>query len=165
MLILVEGVDGSGKSTLCKKLEEHGYSVYRDERDFDKNRLNIVMNLWSSPMKYVCDRSFMTDIVYRSLLGGQHGPVSFQQAIKFLDQDYREDSCKIIYCKSSTSFEDSMKRGEDNIVTKDMSDAISQRYEFFIDICNEWLKTPVMIYNWRENTIQQVIKFIEGGKL
>lgn len=164
MLIIIEGVDGSGKSTLCKQLEEKGYGIYRDERDFDENRLNIVTNLWASPMKYVCDRSFITDIVYRAMYGGRHGPISFNQAIKFLDQNYRKDSCKIIYCDTRTSFEDSMARGENNVTTKLESIMLRRYYESFLQICKEWLNLEIMHYDWHLDDVDKVIKFIEGGK-
>ena len=164
MLILIEGVDGSGKSTLCKQLEEKGYKIYKDERDFDANRLCAVQNMWSSPVKYVCDRSFVTDIIYRTVYGGKHGPTSFNKAIKFLDQNYRKDSCKVIYCNSLTAFEDSMKRGEDNVMTASESVMLRRHYESFLNICNEWLKLDVMRYDWHYDNVDDAIKFIEGGK-
>ena len=84
MLIIVEGGDGSGKSTLCKQLSElDNTDVVRFERGAQVS-LTDYIELAMSTYNYVLDRSFITDIVYRILDNGERESLSFVQMATLL---------------------------------------------------------------------------------
>ena len=80
MIIIVEGTDGTGKSTLCKKIAEHNNITYYKEKLSYEERLSsdydgfthyfkLVNMIYHSKEKMVCDRlhlgEFVNPIVYK----------------------------------------------------------------------------------------------------
>ena len=159
MIVIVEGVDGSGKSTLCKKLVDLGYdqSIITGGPTEYKRYKNLADNYKRSVV--IMDRSFITDMVYRSLDLNERRGMDLYEMVNILKTDV-----KIIHCKSETSYEDSMLRGEDNITSRQRSDIIKNTYDIIISMLKVFTKVEVMNYNWRTNNIGKVIEFIKGGK-
>ena len=159
MIVIVEGVDGSGKSTLCKKLVDLGYDqaiITGGATEFERYE-----NLKNS-YKYsvvVMDRSFITDLVYRSIDCKQRRGMNLYEIMQICD-----DRVKIIHCTSDTSFKDSIERGEDNITTETENLTIKSVYHTIINIFKTFTDVEIMNYDWHINNIDDVINFIKGGK-
>ena len=163
MLIFIEGVDGSGKSTLCKKLTDMGAKqaiIPRgSERQFD-SYMDIEYEDMYAEGDIIFDRCFITDLVYRLQDGGPADKMDLLEMCTIL----QFGNCKIIHCVSSTAFEDSIVRGEDNITDKNKSAEIAYLYDKIITMFEKYLNVPVMRYNWKYNNIDDVINFIKGGE-
>lgn len=154
MLILLEGVDGSGKTTLAKQLKERGYNVCPG---LDRNlpeQAALYAILSYSNKTVILDRSFISEIVYR--LNDDKTPnIKLDDAISILK------NCKIIHCITETSFEDSIVRGEDNITNLDDHCNILDYYLHVLDIFDRFTDTKIFDYDWHTQSVDDVIKFIE----
>lgn len=156
MIVLIEGADGSGKSTLCNQLRLEGYVPINIEQDATQ-RGQYWLAAYDTHI-YVSDRSYITDMVYRIFDGKPRNGMSLQDMLFSLER-----YTKIILCESGTEYDDSMARGEDNITKKADSDKIKQIYNIITSMFKTFADVPVMKYNWRTDDLDDVIKFIEGG--
>ena len=161
MLVIVEGGDGSGKSTLCKYLSNcDNTDVIRFERG-SKVNLTDYIELAMSTYNYVLDRSFITDVVYRLLDNGERESLSFVQMATL----FTTSRIKVVYCETVTQYEDSIKRGEDNIVDKKLSDRLKDLYRIVLTFLEKYADIPVMKYNWKADNPDEVCEFIKTGKV
>ena len=109
MLILVEGADGSGKTTLVNQLSEY-FPTMRINRG-NNHLKELYDNLTCMNEDIVLDRSFITDVVYRLALDDDIGTDGINMF--YMDCILRDSI--VIYCKTVTQFDDAKSRGEDNI--------------------------------------------------
>ena len=80
MIIIVEGTDGTGKSTLCKKIaEQYNISYYKEKLSYEErlssdydgftHYFKLVNMIYHSKEKMVCDRlhlgEFVNPIIYK----------------------------------------------------------------------------------------------------
>lgn len=154
MLVIIEGVDGSGKTTLFNQLSATYDKVTQPANTF----ADLVTIFNSCPKSHVkvCDRSFLTDVVYRA--NDKKKPfseISIGNALVWADE------IAIVLCDNDSSFYDAMRRGEDNIVNKQHSDALRKTYRDACHILNLYEGIPICYYDWHVQTYQDVIDFIE----
>lgn len=160
MLILVEGVDGSGKTTLCKqlvdkcKVQQININGALSEA-FDLYR-SFVSHVTICNTTVITDRSFVTDLVYRLSDDKPRETIDLSQMCYLL-----RGPVAIVLCETDTSYEDAMKRGEDNIIDKQRSDEIKKTYEIITSMFNKFLNVPVYKYNWKKQNVGDVINFIK----
>lgn len=156
MLIFVEGPDGSGKSTLVKALSDK-YATAKVPRNAESIQLWNAIKRVSDGGDVVFDRSPITDLMYR-ILDGEACTCGIDNILYWLH------GSKIIFCNSDTAFKDAMERGETNITDESRHNILSSIYETFMQIL-KLSKYDVMYYDWRYNSLTDVIEFIQGGKL
>lgn len=162
MIVYVEGVDGSGKTTLIKQLEEEfGYEVRLiPSRRTSKEVENYA---WKQFIGYfdnrtvICDRGFISELVYRL-------SDTDDTWLNLSDLAILLQKCKIIYCISKTSFTDAQERGEDNIVTFERHKDIENEYENVLRLLTRFSNIPVYQYDWHNTDIKEVVKFINSNK-
>lgn len=153
MLVLLEGADGSGKTTLCKQLKEFGFNV---EVAVDRTDTNLYEQ-WLKLINKgdaIIDRSFITELVYRTVDGKETGDLNLEQMCYLLKY------CKIILCDTDSAFEDSIKRGENNIVDKETATKIKDTYKLILTMLSKFTKAEVFTYNWKKQKFRDVINFI-----
>ena len=156
MIVLIEGVDGSGKTTLCNQLRFEGYvplNIKQDDEQFIKYIIHA-----DERQIYICDRSFLSDLIYRLEDGKERQGMDLSSMLQILNIN-----TKVIFCHSNTAYIDSMKRGEDNITSKCRNDGINHLYNIIYRMLKIFTDVPVLDYNWKEDKLSDVIKFIEGG--
>lgn len=162
MIVYFEGVDGSGKSTIIKKLQdEFGYDVVTPpQRTDDKRKEYIAWEDFISSYKdkvVLCDRGFISEFVYR-LVDYKITFLTLELFVKLLT------NCKIVHCISPTSFTDAQERGEDNIVTFEQHKRIEQLYFDTMSMINKFTKMPILTFDWHNQSMSDVIKFINCNK-
>ncbi len=97
-MIILEGLDGTGKSTLSEKLKQFGYSnLYfahdPENKDIYGKYLNILKG--GNLQKLILDRSFISEFVYGNVLRG--GSRLSESQIQTLAKNYAQKSGRIIY--------------------------------------------------------------------
>lgn len=154
MLIIIEGVDGSGKSILAKKLEKQtGYKLLPVIPI--KHNHEVVWEFYINDNEniYITDRSFITDVVYRSFddKGRNFDPTNITKWLM-------SGKITIVHCETETSYEDSMIRGEDNITDREHHEKIKQMYHYYLKHVEEYLNSTVIKYDWRKDKLKGLIQ-------
>lgn len=163
-LIIVEGADGTGKTTLVNKLVEQGAMLFptipRDVKNYD-----VVLNTFATiasntNLDCVMDRSVFTDIVYRYVTGGKTMNSKLDDITRMLNRN-----CAIIvHCINGNYFERAMERGEDNITDKVTAKKIFDTYEFLMFILKEYCNLNVIRYNYDDPLSVVNLQKELGGK-
>lgn len=154
MLILLEGVDGSGKTTLCNQLKEKGFVCEAPIDRLERFSYAKWMELAKRRDVTIVDRSFITELVYRTMDGKERGTMSLKKMCNVLP------FCKIVLCETDTAFEDSILRGEDNITSKRISKQIQNVYQIITAMLSKFTSVKTFTYDWKHQTVNDVIKFI-----
>ena len=160
MLVIVEGIDGSGKSTLCENLKQKGYKILRKERNDKQYGVTDMIRFQISPFKYVMDRALLTQWAYRLLDGKDLDKGDFDLIVTL--RVLRESP--VIYCNCPTAFKYSMERGETNICTLEQREKLSQIYNFIIGTLRLYDITNIYEYNFEKQTVDDVLNFIKEVK-
>ena len=157
MLILVEGADGSGKSYLVSELYKEGFAIQKVKwhQNFDFNK--AAAYCWYDGINLVEDRSPITDIVYR--IFDEQKPDRTENIDDVLEW-VRCFGVKIIYCKTKTSYTDSINRGEENITSFQDHCEISKIYDIVMAIIKRDYPSAVLEYDHSKQNVNDVLKFI-----
>ncbi len=154
MLVFIEGPDGSGKSTLIKQLSEK-YIVSRVPRAAEESTVWNFFKRCPKDITILFDRSPITEVVYRTV---DKNPAKFSY-LSLLGWLRRN---KVIFCNNIKAFENAITRGEDNITDKKQHSEIAHTYQTIVNMLRSE-GYQIMDYDWQEQTLDDVIKFIEGG--
>ena len=155
MLILVEGADGSGKTTLVNQLSEY-FPVMRINRSNDHIK-EFYDNLTCMNEDIVLDRCFITDVVYRLALDDGIGTDGINMF--YMDCILRDSI--VIYCKTVTQFDDAKARGENNITDLKTAQMISKHYDAVMKFINTRTSTHVIKYDWHFDTPEDLVSTIK----
>ena len=155
MLILIEGADGSGKTTLVNQLNKY-FPTMRINRG-NNHLKELYDNLTCMNEDIVLDRSFITDVVYRLALDDGIGTDGINMF--YMDCILRDSI--VIYCKTATQFDDAMHRGEDNITNLLTSKIISRHYDAIMKFINTRTSTHVIKYDWHFDTVEELVSTIK----
>ena len=155
MLILVEGADGSGKTTLVNQLNEY-FPTLRINRNCD-HFPDFYDNLTCMGEDIVLERSFITDVVYRLALDDGIGTDGINMF--YMDCILRDSI--VIYCKTVTQFDDAKARGENNITDLKTAQTISKYYDAVMKFINTRTSTHVIKYDWHFDTVEELVSTIK----
>ena len=155
MLVILEGADGSGKTTLSSKLKDKGYEVIRLSRGNNLS-YSCMLKMALEKKVYVFDRMFLSTWVYRIL---DDEPLD-KEDYEWNDMLTLLAISKIIYCKTENDFERSIERGEDNITTKDTAVKLQNIYNFVFDTIKLYNMSTVITYDWTKDKLNKVLRFI-----
>lgn len=162
MIVFVEGVDGSGKTTLCRELAQKGYTVRkcidREEPLQFGSWYNVVKNNRAEQI-IIFDRSLLSEVVYR-LFDNKEPCLELYDMLQL----FCLTEVKLILCENGQSFENSIKRGELNITVKELSEQIQNTYRIFYNVIKKFTNWECFVYDWEVQNVSDVINFIEGGK-
>lgn len=158
MMILVEGIDGSGKSILVKQLYEKGYAIQKVLLHQKFNYRKAAEYCGQGDITLIEDRSPITDIVYRIF---DNGIADREENIDDILYWINYFNVKVIYCKNNSSYKDAQIRGEDTIKNYADHEKVSTIYDTVMSIINRSYPNNIFEYDWHRHSIQDVIKFIE----
>lgn len=162
MLIIVEGGDGSGKSTLVQKLKTFNFKIEKpaalnNRHQFEYYERLALQSIYNEE-NVILDRSFISELVYR-VYDKKKPKLKLSEMFALLKY------CKIILCETGTQFQDSLKRGEDNITNEEDSIQIKMLYRHYISLMEQFENVPVLRYNWQKDKMIKVISFINQNNL
>ena len=156
MLIIIEGADGTGKTTLVEKLKSEGYvSVCIPKNTFCIYNVYKQLIYNSTATNFVIDRSFITDIVYRLVLDGQPS-FNLNEIVCLLSGDM-----KIIYCTNDNSFNYAKERGENLICKRETHDKICKVYEYVMKFISIFADKKILKYDFEKTNFEDVLRFIK----
>ena len=163
MIVYVEGVDGSGKTTLinnlAKKLIDLGYNVEVNAENFIPTRPNngwrieedemysTLYGMLESDRIFFLDRGPISDIVYRVF--DDYEPVTTYNKIRKWIKLH--NNIMVIYCRTDKAKENMIKRGDDNPVSLARHNEISKVYDLVME------NIPHYIYDMSLDNINIVV--------
>lgn len=157
MLILVEGGDGSGKSTLVETLRKFNFKIAKPAALQNKHQFEyyerLALQSIYAEQNVILDRSFLSELVYR-IYDKKKPRLKLGEIFSLLKY------CKIILCETGTQFQDAIARGEDNITKEEDSRQIKFLYRQYIALIEQFENVPVLRYNWQKNKMIEIISFI-----
>jgi len=114
-MLIIEGIDGVGKTTLSNQLENDGFIKYHFDYDEETDDLfekynNVLLKNINDLNKMVFDRSFISEMVYGPVLRGKSR--LSEDEFKNLLISYHEQGCKIVFMTASK--ETLLSRREDD---------------------------------------------------
>lgn len=148
MIILLEGPDGAGKTTLAQRLSDMtGYKVEhfsypKNEEDF-QNMCTQFKQLCASRKNLIVDRCWYSEMVYGPIMRHTDHMDVFKM------YEYERDAVKVgallIYCtgQEAALWKRLTVRGEDYVASRDDFKAICKRYD---DIMSLPHYIPVLKY-------------------
>ena len=148
MLIIVEGGDGSGKSTLVQKLKTFNFKIEKpaalnNRHQFEYYERLALQSIYNEE-NVILDRSFISELVYR-VYDKKKPNLKLSEMFALLKY------CKIILYETGTQFQDALKRGEDNITNEEDSIQIKMLYRHYISLMEQFENVPVLRYNWQKD--------------
>lgn len=154
MLVLIEGNEGTGKTTLIQNLAKDLDFV---TIKYTKNMQDLykLFDMCTRDNKiYVFDRGFISDLVYRIYDGepGHHTLSEIGEICHFT---------KVIFCQNENAYKKAMLRGEDNITDANDHVLIESLFEDVIQMLKSFTRAKVMHYDYDIDSVNDVIKFIK----
>lgn len=159
MLVIVEGIDGSGKTTLCDALRRNNCEIIRQERGDAKLSTSDITYYLTTTKIIVMDRAILTPWAYRIFDNGKLDNVDFS----FVESLNILANAKVIYCNNKNAYSWSMRRGETNIKSFDDSERLRNIYDVIIGTIKLYNLSTVFEYDFEKDSVEDVIKFIQGG--
>jgi len=149
MRIIVDGNDGTGKSTICRQIQKelgitsYVHLSYKDPTDFD-----FYYNIFKK-QDVIFDRSFMDEPIYADVLG-RISKLSDNEVIKLHEHIQNMPKTKIIICVSDNNLYD-----EDEDVR-----IIENRKKIDTNFLNIAKKYNYFLYNMNKNNFNELIKYL-----
>jgi cytidylate kinase len=162
MLILFEGPDGSGKTTLIKHIKQkhlkdalickrNSFKSYNSDVSLYPNNIDLTQSAlydwrfflemhksnFASHM-FLCDRSFITQKVYQDITGPDTKTQLLDDTLIALEQEVSTVPHLVVYCKNKK-----LRNDSDFVFMDGKEDAIVKRYEDFFN--NECMLNKVTI--------------------
>lgn len=160
MLVILEGPDGSGKTTVKEALVKSGGYT---ELSYVPVDWPDQYECWEKLFKacrnddYVMDRCFISELMYRPVLQDREPNISLKDFVRLLEiLEYDIKTC-IVFCNTKNSFDLAQKRGETFITDENSHKQIAQMYTLFKEILETFTNIPVLKYDFTEHTGEQLI--------
>ena len=175
MLIIVEGVDGSGKTTLIKELANRleelniNYSIDTEAlintKPNTENRVSsgvLVFNMLymiNANAVYICDRSPISDIIYRTF--DDYNVVINLSLLFELWQDHKSNMI-MIHCDTAKSLELLTKRGDNNKIAFEKHKEIKYLYSQIMPLFNSLKYDFTTDNEFVNNIVSQIAEKFRG---
>lgn len=161
-MIIVEGLDGTGKTSIVNELKKRGfknvtYNYDKNTQSFATKYFNINLDTVKNG---VSDRSFISEVAKGALVRGICR-LSDDEYEKLLDY-YSTFGTKIIYLKADKNI--LLKRRKDDLedlqmITK-LYEVVNKKYDEVMEIAKKYL--PVYEFDTSKTTVSEIIKKIEN---
>ena len=155
MLVLVEGVDGTGKTTLVRELFERGFCCKRVFRNDNFEAAKFYNYAYHDGL-VILDRSFISDLVYRMV-----------DELPMEDQDLASignilsGNVLIIHCVNPRHYDEAMARGEDNITDRGLAERINDLYFTFMTMFSKFTNARIVQYDYHTTSVDNIVNEIK----
>ena len=155
-MLVIEGIDGVGKTTLVEYLQSYGMKKYHFDYDSkNKDLLSKYMKvLLSNDTRLVLDRSFISEMVYGPVIRNKC-KLSIEDYTKLLIA-YKNNGAKIIYLTAPK--EVLLKRRNDvqsdHEIIANYYEELNKKYDEIMKYSSKFI--DVIAINTHETNIEQV---------
>ena len=137
LIVVVEGLERTGKTTLCKEFEERGFVYFKDFNRINKHiclgmesrldtTLTFLQNLSENGVNVVVDRLHLSEYSY-----GKIFRKGYSANVDYIDNAISKLNSVLIYCKDS-DFEEYKNRMLLKYTSKQV-DELSDKFEYYFD--------------------------------
>ena len=137
LIVVVEGLERTGKTTLCKEFEERGFVYFKDYNRIDKHiclgmesrldtTLTFLQNLSENGVNVVVDRLHLSEYAYGKIFRKGHSA-----NVDYIDNAISKLNSVLIYCKDN-DFEEYKNRMLLKY-TPEQVKKLSEEFEYYFD--------------------------------
>ena len=157
-MIIIEGIDGVGKTTVAEELEKFGYIKYHLTYE-EKSEEGYLSILKKDVDRLVLDRSFVSELVYGPILRS-YSRINRTQTENIIRQ-YKKARTKLIYLKATKATLLQRRRNdiEDVTMLQEYYERLNSRYDQIMQILCKYFS--VIEIDTSEITVAEIIKTIE----
>ena len=152
MIIIIEGPDGSGKTTLAEKFSKQtGYPIEHRSKPKNEEEKALMMgeylHIAKSSRNIILDRCWYSEMVYGKVMRDK-SHIDFVQMYE-LERALDSHGAIIIYCTGPKAalWKRATSRGEDYITSRDDFNAICEEYDKIME-CPHYV--PVVKYEYKD---------------
>lgn len=153
MIIIIEGADGAGKTTLAQKIKDQtGYLMMhrtQPKTEEDKKRMmDEYMQVIKAGKNCIFDRSWYSEMVYGPVMRDE-SVITYLQMYE-LERMLAKHGALVIYCTApeATLWKRCLKRGEDYITSPDTFHAICTGFDKLMYDVPHYI--PVLTYEYKD---------------
>lgn len=170
MIIYLEGVDGTGKSTLVRMLEDTLSKFGKVDAEGNKripthpNKLDRVTqaklfkelkSMARDNVIHIVDRGPISDVIYRVF--DKHTSVTTIDKV----QDFLEEfnnRVLLIYCRNDSAKRNMLERGDENPIAIEQHEKLTKVFDIVMDLVFNHLSCNYAIYDYtNNNSINEVL--------
>lgn len=137
LIVVVEGLERTGKTTLCKEFEERGFVYFKDFNRINKHlcagmesrldtTLTFLQNLSENGVNVVVDRLHLSEYAYGKIFRKGHSA-----NVDYIDNAISKLNSVLIYCKDN-DFEEYKNRILLKYTDKQIEE-LSEEFEYYFD--------------------------------
>lgn len=138
LIVVVEGLERTGKTTLCKEFEKRGFVYFKDYNRIDKHiclgmesrldtTLTFLQNLSENGVNVVVDRLHLSEYAY-----GKIFRKGYSANVNYIDNAISKLNSVLILCKSDNDFEEYKNRMLLKYTDKQVEE-LSNRFEYYFE--------------------------------
>lgn len=140
LIVVVEGLERTGKTTLCKEFEKRGFVYFKDFNRINYHdvtalegrldtTLTFLQNLSENGVNVVVDRLHLSEYSYSNVLRKSEGAA---RNIDYIDNAISKLNSVLILCKTDNDFEEYKNRMLLKYTDKQVEE-LSNRFEYYFD--------------------------------
>lgn len=152
MIIILEGPDGSGKTTLANKIKDQtGYTLLHRSHSTDTGSTNLMdeyAQVIKSGKNCIMDRGWYSEMVYGPVMRGG-SIISYPQMYE-LEKLLAKNGALVIYCTApeQTLWKRCLRRGEDYVTKKEAFHEICSGFDVLMYEVPHII--PVLTYEYKD---------------
>ena len=161
--IIIEGMDGVGKSTLAKLLTQIGFKTKHSDYHISVDNLfdlydNLLDETSTSTKRNVFDRFFMSEMVYGKILRRKSRLNGIE--VDLLFKKLKDQGSMLIYLYAPLDILLKRIQPEDSLNIKSNYLSFQNEYHEMLNLASQYL--PIIRINTKENNMSQVFKQLMG---
>lgn len=164
-MIIVDGIDGAGKTTLCKMLKDHGIVEEilpsprvpaKGNAERMKYETDRYLRVYANNNQVAVDRYLFSEMVYGPVLRGKSAFTRQEYLTKMLELFL--DKSIVVFCMPDKL---NFKPGENPEVIKN-AERLKELYQCYIQDAFFTFRDRTYVYKWDEpNAFKKLRKFIK----